>query len=73
MLAPLKMMAVPIKSLNPFEAGLPVPLFAVQFPISSRYAASPEGSKFLMVAPVTLAQARPITIVQNWIAALRTR
>ncbi len=70
--ATFKMMAVPIKSFNPFEAGLPVPLFTVQF-ISTRYAASPDGSKFLMVAPVTLAQARPITIVQNWTAALRTR
>ena len=72
-----KMMAVPIKSLNPFEAGLPVPLFTIPtastFPTFSHYTASPDGSKFLVIAPVNVVQARPITIVQNWIAALRTR
>jgi protease II len=72
-----KLMAVPIKSLNPFEAGLPGPLFPVPrnatFPTWTHYSASPDGSKFLVIAPVTLARARPITIVQNWIAALRTR
>jgi len=69
------LMAVPIKSLNPFEPGSPAPLFQIpaigDTPDSAVYAAAADGSRFLVIQRVSGAQAVPLTVVQNWTSALR--
>jgi len=69
------LMAVPIKSLSPFEPGTPVPLFQMPAigdnPDGSMYAATADGSRFLVIQRVSGAQAVPLTVVQNWTSALR--
>lgn len=72
-----RLMMVPIRSLNPFEAGTPTALFTLpafsSLPTESHYAASADGSKFLFLAPVARPQAQRIIVVQNWTAALRAK
>jgi dipeptidyl aminopeptidase/acylaminoacyl peptidase len=69
------LMAVPIKSLNPFEPGTPAALFQMppigDNPDGAVYAAAPDGSRFLVIQRVSGAQAVPLTVVENWPAALR--
>jgi len=68
-------MAVPIKSLNPFEPGSPVPLFQMPIvgaePDAAIYAPSADGSRFLVIRRLAATETVPLTVVQNWTAALR--
>jgi hypothetical protein len=78
-----RLMAVPIAvgaDRQTLEAGAPVPLFATRLASGSnipggvmskpQYAVAPDG-RFLMNVAVEGATASPITVVQNWTAALK--
>jgi Tol biopolymer transport system component len=76
--ADMKLMAVPIalpSNGQTLEVGVPVPLFrtrivGVDLP-RAQYAVSPDGQRFLINVIADEATASPITIVQNWTAALK--
>jgi Tol biopolymer transport system component/predicted Ser/Thr protein kinase len=58
------LMAAPVKSSSPFQAGPPAPLFETRGAAS--YAVSPDGQRFLLAAPVTRGADGSVTIVANW-------
>jgi Tol biopolymer transport system component len=81
-----KLMAVPVKSGDTFEAGTETSLF--QTPLSAgpvsglfRYDVTSDGKRFLIISPNAAADASPssavdstpITAVVNWTAALRKK
>ena len=70
-----KMMSVPVSLGASFDAGTPVSLFSARLrDIPFRqYAASREGSKFLLNRSVGEESSRPMTLVQNWSAQLEHR
>ena len=77
-----KLMAVPIKAASVFEAGQPAPLFQTPFtvpgnPSFSYYDVTADGRQFLMITPVGSSSGEtnspPITVVLNWLAALRKK
>ncbi|MEO8100359.1 MAG: protein kinase [Acidobacteriota bacterium] len=67
--------AVPIKSLAPFEPGVPALLFSSRItdaaPAGKIYSPNADGSRFLVNQPVTAGQQIPLTVVQNWQDLLR--
>ena len=67
-----KLMAVPVKTGAAFEAETPRALFETTLPTTLRqaYSATPDGQRFFLAAPVEAATS-PITIVENWTAALK--
>jgi Tol biopolymer transport system component len=68
------LMAVPVRSWNPFEPGTPVPLFpkpGFNGSDGGSYVPANDGSRFLVIQPLSAAQAVPLTVIQNWPAALR--
>jgi hypothetical protein len=76
--ADMKLMAVPIalpSNGQTLEVGVPVPLFrtrivGIDLP-RAQYAVAPDGQRFLINVIAEDATASPITIVQNWTAALK--
>ncbi len=58
------LMAAPVLSASPFEAGPPEPLFGVRS--ASSYAASADGQRFLLAAPASRSADEPVTLVVNW-------
>jgi serine/threonine protein kinase len=69
-----RMMAVPITYTPQFDSGLPQPLFADvdlrDLPVTAQYDVSADGQRFLLNRAVGELGSRPLTIVQNWTAAL---
>jgi Tol biopolymer transport system component len=68
-----KMMAVPVKPGNPFDAGTPAVLFDVTLRphIARQYDVSPDGTKFLVNRQVQSEGSVPATVLQNWVARHR--
>jgi Tol biopolymer transport system component len=68
-----KLLAVPLHSLTPFAAGEPQPLFTLDIPAvwssgnRTWYAASPDGSRFLVDALVSGNSESGLHIVLNWL------
>lgn len=63
------LMRVAVESGEAFEAGVPEPLFAVKLEqknIRNRMLISPDGQRFLTLAPIGEQAAPPTTIVLNW-------
>jgi dipeptidyl aminopeptidase/acylaminoacyl peptidase len=76
--ADTKLMAVPIASPSDghtLEVGLPVPLFRTRLvgvdQPKAQYAVAADGQRFLMNVVADESTASPITIVQNWTAAVK--
>jgi Tol biopolymer transport system component len=68
-----KLMAVPIEKGAVFSAGTPQPLFQARFaPATTRalYRPTPDGQRFLIVAPLGREAMQPATVVLNWTSAL---
>jgi eukaryotic-like serine/threonine-protein kinase len=68
-----KLMAVPVKTGAAFEADTPRALFQTTLPttpLRQAYSAAPDGQRFLLAAPVEAASS-PMTIIENWTAALK--
>jgi dipeptidyl aminopeptidase/acylaminoacyl peptidase len=68
-----KLMAVPIEKAATFVAGTPAPLFQARFaPVISRglYRPTPDGQRFLVLAPLGRDAMQPATVVLNWTSAL---
>src|SRR5439155_6426829 len=72
-----KMMAVPVKLGNSFEAGSPVTLFQAhpQQPIASpdlvTYDVSSDGQRFLINSKVDAPTATPLSVVLNWASEMQ--
>jgi serine/threonine protein kinase len=69
-----KLMAVPVKTGTTFEFGSPSVLFeppVPQGPDSQGYEVSPDGQRFLFRTVPAGGKPAPITIVTNWLAALK--
>jgi len=68
-----KLMAVDIKTEGKFESGIPRVLFpgSMKTGFAYSYAASADGQRFLMSAPVDAPARAPMTIVLNWISGLK--
>jgi hypothetical protein len=67
-------LAVPVKTdASSFEAGTPVPLFAVRLPYvtpRNRYLATPDGQRFLLNMTIDDG-ASSMNVVLNWTAELK--
>src|SRR2546426_198579 len=63
-----KLMAVPVRSGESFEAGAAVPLFEF---LGRNYAVTGDGQRFLLDAMVETEAAVPLTVVVNWAAELK--
>jgi Tol biopolymer transport system component len=81
-----KMMAVPVKPGNDFDPGQPGALFQTPLtfpanPLAHQYDVSPDGKRFLFIAPVSSNNSKAaaanesgtITAIVNWTAALRKK
>jgi Tol biopolymer transport system component len=69
-----KVMTVPVKTAGGFEAGVPQPLFQARFAtVTARahYRPTPDGQRFLVLAPLRQETIPPTTVVLNWTAGLR--
>ena len=68
-----KLMAVEIRSSAEFQAGIPKALFSA-FVVSgttrNRYASSPDGQRFVFVAPLGRDALGPTNVVVNWVGTL---
>ncbi|MEP6767122.1 MAG: protein kinase [Acidobacteriota bacterium] len=68
-----KLMAVEIRTAGEFQAGIPKALFAAQVMVGTtrnRYSPSPDGQRFVFVAPLGREALGPTNIVVNWPASL---
>ena len=68
---PRKLMAVDVRAVGAtFEAGVPRALFEADLDprrnIRNRYVPSPDGQRFLIIAPAGQASPTPLTVVLNW-------
>jgi hypothetical protein len=68
-----KLMAVDLKTEGKFECGIPRELFqgAMKTGFAYSYAATVDGQRFLMSAPIDAPAGAPMTIVLNWTAGLK--
>jgi Tol biopolymer transport system component/tRNA A-37 threonylcarbamoyl transferase component Bud32 len=68
-------MAVPVKtSAGSFDAGVPHALFKTRFAsvtARARFRPTPDGQRFLVLAPLKQETVSPTTVVLNWTAAIR--
>ena len=70
------LMAVPMRSVETLDPGVPVRLFETAIPGDpvfagiSRYAVTPEPTRFLFLLQDTQTAVNPIIVVQNWLAAV---
>jgi len=73
------LMSVPVTSGAAFEAGIPVELFELFVSAKSMtgdrndYVVADNGQKFLVCSFVDKESARPITVVSNWMTALKSK
>lgn len=71
-----RLMVVNVDTASPaFQAGIPKELFQTQLVPTSYwrniYVPSPDGQRFLMLAPSGQAKPQPITMVVNWPTLLK--
>lgn len=69
-----RLMAVPVQAGTAFSAGTPQALFQARFAsMNARglYRPTPDGQRFLVLAPLGRDAIPPTTVVLNWSAALR--
>ena len=69
-----RLMSVPVDTGRTFSAGAPVALFTARLQpalVRSRYRPSPDGQRFLTLAPLGRNAILPTTVVLNWTAGLR--
>ena len=69
-----RMMAVAIDKGETFTAGTPQPLFRARFsPVNARglYRPTPDGQRFLILAPLGRDAIQPATVVLNWTSAIQ--
>ena len=68
-----RLMAVDVNFVPSFEAGVPRQMFDATTlrDIPFYFDVAADGQRFLVVKPAPAADARPITLVQNWMANLR--
>ena len=69
-----RIMSVSVKTTPEFEAGVPQPLFQARFaniPARAHYRPTPDGQRFLVLAPLRQETIPPTTVVLNWTAGLR--
>jgi hypothetical protein len=69
-----RLMAVPVQTGEPFNAGTPEALFQARFAsVQSRglYRPSADGQRFLVLSPLGRDAIAPATVVLNWPNALR--
>jgi Tol biopolymer transport system component/predicted Ser/Thr protein kinase len=71
-----KMMAVEVNTdSGQLQAGIPKPLFQAQLATSiywrNRYVVSADGQRFLILAPIGETSSNPLTVVVNWLAAVK--
>jgi hypothetical protein len=66
------MMAVDIDTSKEFEAGTPRRLFAAPpLALVAGWDISPDGKRFLFIAPPNTGRTIPFTVVLNWAAGLK--
>ena len=68
---PRKLMAVDVRAVGAtFQAGVPRALFEANLDprtnVRNRYVVSPDGQRFLIIAPAEQAGPTPLTVVLNW-------
>jgi hypothetical protein len=68
---PRKLMAVDVRAVGAtFQAGVPRALFEANLDpranFRNRYVVSPDGQRFLIIAPAEQAGRTPLTVVLNW-------
>jgi len=71
-----RLMSVPVDAGQTFSAGAPVALFTARLQpalVRSRYRPSPDGQRFLTLAPLGRNAILPTTVVLNWTARSRDR
>jgi serine/threonine protein kinase len=68
-----KLMAADVKTEGKFESGIPRELFQgnMKTGFAYSYAATADGQRFLMSAPIDAPTAAPMTIVLNWTTGLK--
>ena len=69
-----KLMAVPINTVGGFEHGTAVALFQApiqDYPGAAGYAVGGEGQRFLIRSISKEAKVSPVTVMTNWLAAVR--
>ena len=70
-----RLMRVPLVSLEPFQAGLPVPLFDGVFNLRSdtgvSYQPHPDGTRFLMTRAADVNASSSVRVMTRWFDELR--
>ena len=69
-----RLMAVPVDAGATFTVGTPVPLFETRFAaitVRGLYRPTPDGQRFLVLAPLARDAEQPASVVLNWTAALK--
>ncbi len=69
-----KLMAVEVTGAAAFQAGVPKPLFATRVATNNvldYYAPSADGKRFLLMEPVEETALQPITMLVNWMGAVK--
>jgi hypothetical protein len=69
-----RLMAVAVEKGDTFTAGTPQPLFRARFsPVNARglYRPTPDGQRFLILAPLGRDAIQPATVVLNWTSAIQ--
>jgi eukaryotic-like serine/threonine-protein kinase len=71
-----RLMSVPVNAAGAFEAGVPqglfeLPLVNILVPTRPSYRPTPDGQRFLVLAPLRQETIPPTTVVLNWTAGLR--
>jgi Tol biopolymer transport system component len=61
-----KFMAVPVKSVDSFEPGVPFALFRMEALLQNDYDVTADGQRFLINRTITAAQALPFHVIVNW-------
>ena len=68
-----RIMAVPVQTGPAFTAGTPAALFETRFAsvsVRGHYRPTPDGQRFLVLAPLAREAQQPAAVVLNWTAAL---
>jgi len=69
-----RVMAVPVQTGETFTVGTPVPLFKTRFAqviVRAHYRPTPDGQRFLVLAPLGRDAIQPAAVVLNWTAAIK--
>ena len=68
-------MSVPVRSAaGTFQAGVPQPLFQARFASAiarAHFRPTPDGQRFLVLAPPRQETVPPTTVVLNWTSGIR--